>query len=99
LVKLKAAKLCSNEISNVVLINDFAIRHFKRNQIVCILLQEFDISYAFKNEIVICEKKENLNYYNHVILYRTDRQIEQISKSYLNLLNKFHRTLTLNNHM
>jgi hypothetical protein len=86
--KIKDAKLCSNE-NNVLYINVFDIRHFKRDQIACILSKKLDILNAFKNVIVICEKKENLNHYNHVVLYGTDRQIEQISKSYLNLFNNF----------
>jgi hypothetical protein len=56
--KIKASKLCSNKYKFFYLINDFDIRHFKRGQIVCILLKEFDISCAFKNVIVICKKKK-----------------------------------------
>ena len=55
--KIKEAKLCSNENNIVVFINDFDIRHFKRDQIVCILFKKFDITYAFKNVIVFCRKK------------------------------------------
>ena len=76
--KILNAKLRCDDNNILIFLNDDDVRYLKRDDFKKILMCEFDISGCFKKVIAISQKKDNINLYVHVKLYRHDDQMKSL---------------------
>ena len=86
--KIENAKLCFNENNIIVYTDDNSYHHFKRDKIVNILIKKLDIRFIYNKALVIIEARENQTFYNHVLIFAENNQIEDISQLYDSIMNK-----------